>query len=125
METLSFILGISAVLVIVGVVVLVKTVVEVNRLQIFAANLESAIANSIEKQIEDNDLNVHRRIDQEIDRVNNMFSEAVSHTDSRVDKLEGKTNLNLDERLKALEEYFESKFKVKKEKENKNQLLKG
>jgi hypothetical protein len=52
-----------------------------------------------------------------------MFSEAVKHTDSRVDRLESKTNLNLDERLKALEDYFESRFKVKKEKEN--QLLKG
>jgi regulatory protein YycI of two-component signal transduction system YycFG len=123
METLSFILGISAVLVIVGVVVLVKTVVEVNRLRVFAANLESAIANSIEKQINENDVNVHVRIDREIDRVNIMFSESIKHTDSRVDKLESKTSLTLDERLRSLEEYFESKFKVKKEKEN--QLLKG
>ena len=123
METLSFILGISAVLVIVGVVVLVKTVVEVNRLRVFAANLESAIANSIEKQINENDVNVHVRIDKEIDRVNTMFSESIKHTDSRVDKLESRTSSTLDERLRSLEEYFESKFKVKKEKEN--QLLKG
>jgi hypothetical protein len=121
METLSFILGISAVLVIVGVVVLVKTVVEVNRLRVFAANLESAIANSIEKQINENDVNVHVRIDREIDRVNIMFSESIKHTDSRVDKLESRTSSTLDERLRSLEEYFESKFKVKKE----NQLLKG
>jgi len=123
METLSFILGIGAVLGIAGVVVLVKTVVEVNKLQVFAANLESALANSIEKQINDNDLSVNRRIDREIDRVNTMFSEAISHTDSRVDKLEGRTNLNLNERLKALEEYFEHKLKTKKE--SKKQILNG
>ena len=123
METLSFILGIGAVLVIAGAVVLVKTVVEVNRLQVFAANLESAIANSIENQIQDNDLNVHRRIDQEIDRTNRLFTDAMAHIDSRVDKLESKTNFNLDERLKALTEFFEYKLKTKKE--SKKQLLNG
>jgi len=123
METLSFILGIGAVLGIAGVAVLVKTVVEVNRLQKFATNLESAIANSIEKQINDNDLSVHKRIDQEIDRTNKLFTDAMAHTDSRVDKLESKTNLNLNERLKALEEYFEHKLKTKKE--SKKQLLNG
>ena len=123
METLSFILGIGAVLVIAGAVVLVKTVVEVNRLQVFAANLESAIANSIENQIQDNDLNVHRRIDQEIDRTNRLFTDAMAHIDSRVDKLESKTNFNLNERLKALTEFFEYKLKTKKE--SKKQLLNG
>ncbi len=123
METLSFILGIGAVLVIAVAVVLVKTVVEVNRLQVFAANLESAIANSIEKQIQDNDLSVHRRIDQEIDRTNRLFTDAMAHIDSRVDKLESKTNFNLDERLKALTEFFEYKLKTKKE--SKKQLLNG
>ena len=101
METLSFILGIGAVLVIAGAVVLVKTVVEVNRLQVFAANLESAIANSIENQIQDNDLNVHRRIDQEIDRTNTITTNVYSAIDSRLDKLETKLTREFKQLLKG------------------------
>jgi ribosome-associated translation inhibitor RaiA len=101
METLSFILGIGAVLGIAGVAVLVKTVVEVNRLQKFATNLESAIANSIEKQINDNDLSVHRRIDQEIDRVNTITTNVYSAIDSRLDKLETKLTREFKQLLKG------------------------
>jgi flagellar motility protein MotE (MotC chaperone) len=115
METLSFILGIGAVLVIAVAVVLVKTVVEVAELK--------RLTQVYEQIIQDNDLSVHRRIDQEIDRTNKIFTDAMSHIDSRVDKLEGKTNLNLNERLKSLEEYFEYKLKTKKE--SKKQLLNG
>lgn len=132
METLSFILGISAVLAILGVVVLVKTVIQVKKLHLFTSNLETEIANSIQREIQDNDLNVHKRIDQEIDRVNTIFNESISHADSRIDKLESKTILNLNERLIGLGEYFERCIlKVKKEnqtkvlkKESKKQVLK-
>ena len=115
METLSFILGIGAVLVIAGAVVLVKTVMQVAELK--------KLTEVYEQIIQDNDLSVHRRIDQEIDRTNKLFTDAMAHTDSRVDKLEGKTNLNLDERLKALTEFFEYTLKTKKE--SKKQLLNG
>ena len=101
METLSFILGIGAVLGIAGVAVLVKTVVEVNRLQKFATNLESAIANSIEKQINDNDLRVHERIDREIDRVNTITTNVYSAIDSRLDKLETKLTREFKQLLKG------------------------
>jgi len=101
METLSFILGIGAVLGIAGVAVLVKTVVEVNMLQKFATNLESAIANSIEKQINDNDLSVHKRIDQEIDRVNTITTNVYSAIDSRLDKLETKLTREFKQVLKG------------------------
>ena len=37
-----------------------------------------------------NDELVNRRIDQEIDRTNNIFNDCIRHTDSRVDKLEAK-----------------------------------
>ena len=115
METLSFILGIGAVLVIAGAVVLVKTVVQVAELKKYTEVYEQII--------QDNDLSVHRRIDQEIDRTNRLFTDAMAHIDSRVDKLESKTNFNLDERLKALTEFFEYKLKTKKE--SKKQLLNG
>jgi hypothetical protein len=101
METLSFILGIGAVLGIAGVAVLVKTVVEVNRLQKFATKLELAIADSIEKQINDNDLSVHRRIDQEIDRVNTITTNVYSAIDSRLDKLETKLTREFKQVLKG------------------------
>jgi DNA mismatch repair ATPase MutS len=51
--------------------------------------LEKAISEN-QDWIHQNDQSVNRRIDQEIDRVDQIYRECLRHTDSRVDKLEQK-----------------------------------
>jgi hypothetical protein len=81
-EILSFVLGISVVLIILGAVLLVKVIKKVEK-------LESNEKNNI-YWIQKNDKLINRRVDQEIDRVNKLHRESISYVDSRVDKLEQK-----------------------------------
>jgi septation ring formation regulator EzrA len=78
----AFLLGVSAVTFVWVVAVTFKT-----------ANLakqnEESIRN-IEEWIPRNEELLNRRIDQEIERVNQLHIESMKHTDSRVDKLESK-----------------------------------
>jgi hypothetical protein len=88
-QILAFVLGASAALLVWGVVVAFKT----------ASKVKALKANEIEitSWIQKNDELVNRRIDQEIDRVNNLYSDSISFTNSRVDKLEQKlTSINSD-----------------------------
>jgi septation ring formation regulator EzrA len=81
-EILAFVLGVSAVAFVWVVVVVFKT-----------ANLakqnEESIVN-IEQYVSRYDELANRRIDQEIMRVNNLHTDSISFTNSRVDKLEAK-----------------------------------
>ena len=86
-EILSFVLGISVVLIILGAVLLVKTIKKVEK-------LESNEKDNI-YWIQKNDELTNRRVDQEIDRVNKLHRESISYTDSRVDKLEQKVLGNI------------------------------
>ncbi len=90
MEQISaFVLGVSAVTFIWVVVVAFRTASKV-------AKQEKQLTE-IENWISRNDELVNRRIDQEIDRVNKLYSDCISYTDSRVDKLEQKlTSINND-----------------------------
>ena len=81
-QILAFVLGAGAGLVIWGVVVAFKTAK-------LAKQNEESIRN-VEEWISRNDEIVNRRIDQEIDRVNQIANDCIKHTDSRVDKLESK-----------------------------------
>jgi hypothetical protein len=81
-QILAFVLGASAGLVIWGVVVVFKTAK-------LAKQNEESIRN-IEEWVSRNDETVNRRIDQEIERVNNLHTDSIKFTDSRVDKLESK-----------------------------------
>jgi hypothetical protein len=57
------------------------------------ANKVKEIERAISEQqdwIHQNDQSVNRRIDQEVDRVNKLYSDCIRYTDSRVDKLEQK-----------------------------------
>jgi septation ring formation regulator EzrA len=81
-QILAFVLGAGAGLIIWGVVVAFRTAK-------LAKQNEESIRN-IEEWISRNDEMVNRRIDQEIDRVNNLHSDSISFTNSRVDKLESK-----------------------------------
>jgi len=88
-QILAFVLGVSAVAFIWVIVVASKTAKQVKALK----------ANEIEitSWIQRNDELVNRRIDQEIDRVNSLYSDSISFTNSRVDKLEAKlTSVNKD-----------------------------
>lgn len=81
-QILAFVLGVSAALLVWGVVVAFKTASK-------ARDLEGAIIANQEWIIKNDEL-VNRRIDQEIDRVDQIYRECMRHTDSRVDKLEAK-----------------------------------
>jgi polyhydroxyalkanoate synthesis regulator phasin len=88
-QILAFVLGVSAVAFVWVVVVAFKTAKQVEALKEDIANLNNGIQR--------NDEMVNRRIDQEIDRVNQLTSNCIKYTDSRVDKLEQKlTSINND-----------------------------
>ena len=83
METLvTFGLGAGAVLIILGIVAVVRLVNQVNDLEKIVMDLDIVINQ--------NEQMLNRRIDQEIDRVDNITSNVYSHIDSRLDKLETK-----------------------------------
>ena len=81
-QILAFVLGAGAGLIIWGVVVAFRTAK-------LAKQNEESIRN-IEEWVSRNDEMVNRRIDQEIDRTDNLHKDSISFTDSRVDKLEAK-----------------------------------
>jgi len=81
-QILAFVLGVSIALFVWGVVVAFRTSSKV-------AKQEKQLTD-IENWISRNDELINRRIDQEIDRVDNLHKDSISFTDSRVDKLEQK-----------------------------------
>ena len=81
-QILAFVLGGSA-------VAFVWVVVVVSKTAKLAKQNEESIVN-IEKYVSRYDELLNRRIDQEIDRVDQIYRECMRHTDSRVDKLEAK-----------------------------------
>jgi len=81
-QILAFVLGVSIALFVWGVMVVFKTAK-------LAKQNEQSIRN-LEEWIQRNDEMTNRRIDQEVDRVNQIANDCIRHTDSRVDKLEQK-----------------------------------
>ena len=81
-QILAFVLGVSIALFVWGVVVVFKTAK-------LAKQNEQSILN-IEQYVSRTEDLINRRIDQEIDRVNNIHMDSIRYTDSRVDKLEQK-----------------------------------
>ncbi len=81
-QILAFVLGAGAGVLIWGVVVAFRTA------KLAKQNKESI--RNLEEWISRNDELVNRRIDQEIDRVNQIKNNLYSYSDSRVDKLESK-----------------------------------
>ena len=87
METLvTFSLGAGTVLIIIGVVVMFKLVRQVKQ-------LETSLSSTIDV-IYQNEQMLNRRIDQEIDRVDQITNNIYSVIDSRLDKLETKITNN-------------------------------
>ena len=81
-QILAFVLGVGAVAFVWVAVVAFKTSKKVEDLVQEIVDLNNWIQR--------NDELVNRRIDQEIDRVNNLHTDSTSFTNSRVDKLESK-----------------------------------
>lgn len=92
-QILAFVLGAGVALLVWGVVVAFKTASKVK-------NLERAISGN-QDWITQNDQLVNRRIDQEIDRVDQIYNECIRYIDSRVDKLEAKLTSTPKEILKG------------------------
>ena len=87
METLvTFGLGAGAVLIILGIVAVVRLVNQVNELEKCVMDLDIVINQ--------NEQMLNRRVDQEIDRVDQIYSNVLSIIDSRLDKLETKITNN-------------------------------
>ncbi len=81
-QILAFVLGVSAVVFVWIVVVAFRTASKVK-------NIEDTIQN-IYQVLERNDEQLHRRIDQEIDRTDKLVGNLYSAIDSRFDKFEAK-----------------------------------
>ena len=92
-QILAFVLGVGIALLGWGVVVAFRTASKV-------AKQEKELTE-IQNWISRNDELVNRRIDQEVDRVNKLYSDCISFTDSRVDKLEQKLTSTPKEILKG------------------------
>ena len=87
METLvTFSLGAGAVLIILGIVAVVRLVKQVKEL--------AEATSTLELEVSQNNEILNRRVDQEIDRVDQIYSNVLSIIDSRLDKLEAKITNN-------------------------------
>jgi predicted PurR-regulated permease PerM len=87
METLvTFSLGAGAVLIILGIVAVVRLVKQVKEL--------AEAVSVLELEVSQNEQLINRRVDQEIDRVDQIYTNVLSIIDSRLDKLETKITNN-------------------------------
>lgn len=87
METLvTFSLGAGAVLIILGIVAVVRLVTQVKEL--------AEAVSVLELEVSQNEQLINRRVDQEIDRVDQIHTNVLSIIDSRLDKLEAKITNN-------------------------------
>jgi hypothetical protein len=89
METLSFILGVAAVLIVIGIVVMFRMSNSLSKLKQTIHNHEEAMA-SLDRDISTRDELINRRVDNEVDRLNRTSDEIFRYIDSRLDKLESK-----------------------------------
>lgn len=85
-QILAFVLGVS-------IGVFVWTVVVAFRTASKVKDLEQYL-QQVERNARENDGDIHHRIDQEIDRVNNLHKDSISYIDSRTDKLDSKIENN-------------------------------
>jgi hypothetical protein len=85
-QILAFVLGVS-------VGVFVWTVVVAFRTASKVKNLEQSL-EQVERSSRENDGDIHRRIDQEIRRVDQLCRTITSYIDSRADKLDSKIENN-------------------------------
>ena len=85
-QILAFVLGVSAGVFVWTVVVAFRTASRVKYLE--------QCLQQVERNARESDGDIHRRIDQEIDRVDQLHRGLTSYIDSRVDKLDSKIENN-------------------------------
>ena len=88
-QILGFALGVGAVAFVWVVAVAFKAANRLNEVEGLLKDLEQAY-DIMDRKIYERDQLINQRIDQEIDRVDLIYRECISHTDSRLDKLEAK-----------------------------------
>ena len=88
-QILAFVLGVGAVAFVWVVVVAFRTASKVEKLETGFQNIINLIEENRRSTYEQ-DLALDRRMDQEVDRVDQIYNECIRHIDSRVDKLEAK-----------------------------------
>ena len=81
-QILAFVLGVGSVFLVWGVVLAFKTARKLKLVQEELPNIYDGINTHCDE--------LHRRIDQEINRTDEFHRDSIKHTDSRVDKLESK-----------------------------------
>lgn len=81
-QILAFVLGVGTVAFIWVVVVTFKTIGKVKQ-------IEQTITGHQEWILRNEEM-INRRVDQEINRVNELYNDSIKHADSRVDRLEFK-----------------------------------
>jgi hypothetical protein len=81
-QLLAFILGVGTALIVWGVVVAFRTAKQVKLLQVNITDIYQVINQ--------NEQMINRRVDQEIDRVDLIYTNVLSTLDSRIDKLDAK-----------------------------------
>lgn len=96
-QILAFVLGAGSVFLIWGVVVAFRTSRGLKSVQEELPNIYECIDNYNEE--------LNRRIDQEINRTNELYKESIKYTDSRIDRLESK----LDAKFNDVFSFDESK----------------
>jgi len=87
-QILAFVLGAGTGFLIWGVVLAFMTARKLKGVQEELPNIYACIDNLSEE--------LHRRIDQEISRTDELYRDSIKHTDSRVDKLESKFESKFD-----------------------------
>ena len=88
-QILAFVLGVSSVPLIWGVVLSFRTSRKLKSIQEELPNIYDGINTHCDE--------LHRRIDQEINRTNELYKDSIKHADSRVDKLESKIDLKFND----------------------------
>jgi peptidoglycan hydrolase CwlO-like protein len=95
-QTAAFVLGVLSVLAIVGVYRMFKVAFRVKDLQEDIDDLRNVI-NEIEMDLGQTSDLLDRRIDGEIDRVDNSVEELYKYIDSRTDKMESRCDSKFKE----------------------------
>ena len=95
-QTAAFVLGVLSVLAIVGVYRMFKVAFRVKDLQEDLDDLRNVI-NEIEMDLGQTSDLLDRRIDGEIDRVDNSVEELYKYIDSRTDKMESRCDSKFKE----------------------------
>ena len=95
-QTTAFVLGVLSVLALVGVYRIVKVAFRVKDLQEDIDDVRCVI-NEIEADLGQTSDLLDRRIDGEIDRVDNLIEELYKYIDSRTDKMESRCDSKFKE----------------------------